>query len=113
MCVCITELLCCIHKTIATLLMNYTPIWSSPEAQLIKNLPAHVGNARDASLIHGLGRSPGEINGNPLQCSCPGKFCGQRCLLDYSPWGCKQLDTGHKELDTAEPTCMHTYFSIK
>ena len=29
-------------------------------------------NARDPSLISGLGRSPGEVNGNPLQCSCLG-----------------------------------------
>ena len=27
-------------------------------------------NAGDLSLIPGLGRSPGEGNGNPLQCSC-------------------------------------------
>ena len=27
-------------------------------------------NARDASSIPGLGRSPGEGKGNPLQCSC-------------------------------------------
>ena len=27
-------------------------------------------NARDLGLIPGLGRSPGEGNGNPLQCSC-------------------------------------------
>ena len=26
-------------------------------------------NARDTALIHGLGRSPGEANGNPLQYS--------------------------------------------
>ena len=34
---------------------------------VVKNLPA---NARDASLIPGSGRSPGEGNGNPLQYSC-------------------------------------------
>ena len=27
-------------------------------------------NAREAGLIPGLGRFPGEGNGNPLQCSC-------------------------------------------
>ena len=32
-----------------------------------KNLP---GNEGDVSLILGLGRSPGEGNGNPLQYSC-------------------------------------------
>ena len=34
---------------------------------VVKNLPA---NARDAGLIPGSGRSPGEGNGNPFQYSC-------------------------------------------
>ena len=36
---------------------------------MVKNLPANVG---DLGLIPGLGRSPGEGNGNLLQCSCLG-----------------------------------------
>ena len=36
------------------------------------------------------GRSPREGKGNPL---LPGKFHGQRSLVGYNPWGCKQLDT--------------------
>ena len=39
---------------------------------MVKNLPASVGNAGDAGLIPGWGRSPGEGNGNPLQYSCLG-----------------------------------------
>ena len=31
---------------------------------------ASTSNAGDLGLIPGLGRSPGEGNGNPLQCSC-------------------------------------------
>ena len=38
-----------------------------PGGSAVKNLPA---NAEDESLIPGLGRSPGEVHGNPLQCSC-------------------------------------------
>ena len=34
---------------------------------MVKNLPANAG---DLGLIPGLGRSPGEGNGNPLQFSC-------------------------------------------
>ena len=34
------------------------------------NLPASEGDIRDAGLIPGLARSPGEENGNPLQYSC-------------------------------------------
>ena len=35
-------------------------------AQLVKNLPANVG---DLGSTPGLGRSPGEGKGYPLQCS--------------------------------------------
>ena len=50
-------------------------------------------NARDPGLILGSGRSPGEENGYPLQCS--GEFHGQRSLVGYYPWGHK----GRKESD--------------
>jgi len=43
---------------------------TSQVALVVKNLPANAGDARDAGLIPGLGRSPGEGNGNPLQYSC-------------------------------------------
>ena len=39
-------------------------------ALVIKNLPVSAGDKRDAGLIPGSGRSPGEGNGNPLQYSC-------------------------------------------
>ena len=35
-----------------------------------KNLPASAGDLRDMGSIPGLGRSPGEGHGNPLQYSC-------------------------------------------
>ena len=59
---------------------------------MVKNLPANAGHAGDAGSIPGLGRSPGEGNGNPLQYSCLGKFHGQRNLEGYSPWGCRESD---------------------
>ena len=37
---------------------------------MVKNLPANAGDMRDLGSIPGLGRSPGEGNGNPLQYSC-------------------------------------------
>ena len=39
-------------------------------AQLVKNLPANVGNSSDAGSIPGSARYPEERNGNPLQYSC-------------------------------------------
>ena len=39
----------------------------TPVAQTVKNLPAEI--AGDPGLFPGLGRSPGEGNGNPLHYS--------------------------------------------
>ena len=50
-------------------------------------------NTGDLGLITGLGRSPGEGNGNPLQYSCLENPQGPRSLVGYSPWGRKELDT--------------------
>ena len=44
---------------------------------------ASAYNMGDPGLI------PGEGNGNPL---LPGKSHGQRSLVGYSPWSCKELD---------------------
>ena len=37
---------------------------------VVKNLPANARDIRDKGSIPGLGRSPGEGNGYPLQYSC-------------------------------------------
>ena len=50
-------------------------------------------SAGDLGSIPGSGRSPGEGNGNPLQYSCLENHHGQRSLVGYNPWGCKELDT--------------------
>ena len=42
-------------------------IWASLVAQVVKDPPAKAGDSRDVGSIPGLGRSPGEGNGNPLQ----------------------------------------------
>ena len=37
---------------------------------VVKNLPVNAGDIRDVGSVPGLGRSPGEGNGNPHQYSC-------------------------------------------
>ena len=59
-------------------------------------------NAGDPDLIPGLGRSPGGENGNPLQHSCLENPHGQRNLVGYSAWGCKESNRT-KWLSTAHP----------
>ena len=54
---------------------------------VVKNPPANAGNVRDMGSTPGLGKFPGEGNGNPTTVFLPGKFHGQRSLGGYSPWG--------------------------
>ena len=50
-------------------------------------------NAGDSALIPGSERSPEGGHGNPLPVFLPGESHGQRNLVGYSPWGCKESDT--------------------
>ena len=40
-----------------------------PGGTMVKNPPANARDARDVGSIHGLGRSLGERDGNPIQYS--------------------------------------------
>ena len=59
---------------------------------MLKDSPANAG---DEGSIPGLGGSPGEGNGNPLQYSCLGN------PMDRGAWGAT-VHRGHKEKDTTE-----------
>ena len=54
---------------------------------------ASAYNAGDPGAIPGLGRSPGEGNGQPTPVFLPGKSHGQRSPVGYSLWGCKESGT--------------------
>ena len=80
-----------------------------PGGSAVKNLPA---NARDEGLIPGLGRSPGEGNGNPLQYSCLGN------PTDRVTWSAAVLEghkesTGLKDLATMNNRISNTSHSIE
>ena len=54
--------------------------------------------------IPGLGRSPGGGHGNPLQYSGLENLHGQRSLVGYNPWGCKESDmTERLSIYTVKP----------
>ena len=65
---------------------------ASQVALVVKNLPANAGDIRDAGSTPGLGRSPGEGHGNPLQYSCLENPTDKRSVVGYSPWGCAESD---------------------
>ena len=51
-----------------------------PGGLVVRNLHANARDTGDVGLIPGLGRSPGEGNGNPHQYSCLGN------LMDRGAW---------------------------
>ena len=58
----------------------------SPVAQTVKNLPAIQG-----PWVWSLGQEdPLEKERQPNPIFLPGEFYGQRSLVHYSPWGCKE-----------------------
>ena len=59
---------------------------------MVKNLPVSAG---DTGLIPGLGRSPGQGNGNPLWYSCPGN------PMERGAWWA-EVQRVTKESDTTE-----------
>ena len=72
-------------------------IGATPVVQLVKNVPANAGDARDTGSPPRSGRFPGEGNGNPLQYSCLENSTGKGAL------GVEELDmTEHTHTTTTK-----------
>ena len=65
-------------------LLTFADELGFPDISAGKESTCNVG---DLALIPGLGRSPGEGKGYPLQ------YSGLENSMDYSPWGRKESDT--------------------
>ena len=63
---------------------------------VVKNLPVNTGDVSDVGLIRGLGRSPREGNGSPLQ------YLRLENPMDRGDW--QATVRGVAELDTTEVT---------
>ena len=58
---------------------------------MIKNSPANVGDTKD-SFSPWVGKILWRRDWQPTTVFLPGKFHGQKSLVDYSPWDRKELD---------------------
>ena len=76
--------------------------WELQTCYLMATVPGFPGgsdgeesicNSGELDLIPGLGRPPGERNGLPIPVFLPREFHGQRSLVGYGPWGCKESYT--------------------
>ena len=95
-----------LNKILANQIQQYikrTMIRGFPDGSVVKNLPANAG---DTGLIPGSGRSP-RRKWQPTPIFLPGGSHGQRSLVGYSLWGCKESDTTER-LNTHTGTTQHT-----
>ena len=56
---------------------------------VVKNLHANAGDSRDTDLNR---KVPWKRKWQLTPIFLPGKFHGQRSLVGYSPWSCKELN---------------------
>ena len=73
---------------------------------MVKNPSANAG---DMGSIPGSGRSPGEGNDNPLQCSCLENPIDKRSLVGFGLWGHKEWDMAEQLRHTQTRTHTHTH----
>jgi len=77
---------------------------------LVKNPLANAEDTDYTGSIPGLGRFPWGRKWQPTPVFLPGKSHGQRSMVDYSPWGCKESDmTDHTHTHTHTHTYIHIY----
>ena len=74
----------------------------SPADSVVKNPPVNAGDTGDVGSIPGLGQSPGEGNGNPLQDSRLGNPMDRGAWQGYSPRGHKRVGHEHAHKHSAE-----------
>ena len=98
--------MCCLEKNTHSLGISQ----GFPGSSVVKNLPANSG---DPGSIPGLGRSPGEGNGNPLQYSCLGN------PMDRGAWWAtvhgvtKESDTGKNQSTHRFLICISFLFILE
>ena len=78
-------------------------MWASQVATMVKSPPANARDVRHAGSIPGLGRSPGEGTGNPLQYSCLENF------TDRGAWWATIPGVAKSQTWLNEPTCPVPY----
>ena len=75
-----------------------------------KNLPINAGDVRDMVSIPD--KIPWRKTWQPTPVFLPGESHGQRRLVSYSPWSCKELDTTEGPRIYTSSVCIHTSIHI-
>ena len=104
--------------------------WASLMAQMIKNLPAVQETKVEGRFFTiwaiWVRKIPWRRKWQPAPVFLPGEFYGQRSLLGYSPWDCKESDTSElitlccildtrifKNEQHLHPACYHVHRNVQ
>ena len=81
--------------------LQYTEILGFPVGSGVKNPPANAGRHRRHGFHPWVGKISWSRKWQPAPVFLPGKSHGQRSLVGYGPWGCKEWDmTKHTHTHT-------------
>ena len=72
---------------------HYSYIRSFPGDSVVKNSASHCRRHRRHGFDIWIRKIPWSRKWQPTLVFLPGKFHGQRTLVGYSPWDCKESDT--------------------
>ena len=72
---------------------------------MVKESPYQCRRCRGHGFVPWVVKMPWSRKWLSTSVFMPGKFHGQRSLVGYSPWSCK-------EFDVAEHTHTHTYYMV-
>ena len=71
----------------------YSIVWACQVALVVKNPPANAGDTTRPSFDPWVGTVPWRRAWQPIPVFLPGQSQGQRSLVGYSSWGCKESGT--------------------
>ena len=92
----------------ATSLSLHMNSWASQVALVVKNPPFRAGGCKRHGFDPWVKKIPWRRKWQPMPVFLPGESQGQRSLVGYSPWGCKELDTTEATWHT-QHGCAHTH----
>ena len=97
----------CYRCTIWWLTIFKDYIWAFLVAQMVKTLPTMW----EIQFRPWVRKIPGRKEWQPTPIFLPGESHGQRSLVGYSPWGCKESDMTERLIHTHTHTHSYSIYS--
>ena len=96
-------------ETTDSYLKKKKKVWAFQVVLVVKDLPANAGDIRD-EFDPWVGKIPWRRAWQPTAVFLPGEFHVQKSLVDYSPWGHKELDTNERLSSSMDSSLWICYY---